>query len=194
VIQTTSTTVQTEAKAGRRAAYKARGMGGIHRRGLTCRFYYSVNGRQQRESSGSRKRSVAEQLLRTRLEEAGRGGFVSPTAARRVTVDAARGPQMWSRLVRRPEARQPHAQRGVREGGVGMVVAVDPAGGGERLPVRRGGAVDIAPLLVAQAGDDKPGRFDDGRRANRRADSGRAARAHEDSGGSDGPGPGFRRR
>jgi integrase len=70
----------------RRQGRKVRGTGGIWKRGQTWWIYYNLNGRQERESSGSASRAVAEQLLRTRLEEAGKGGFVSPSVARRVTV------------------------------------------------------------------------------------------------------------
>jgi integrase len=79
---TRTTTVQTKQRRGT----KARGTGGVFQRGKTWWLYYSINGRQHRESANSPRRAVAEQLLRTRLEEAGRGGFVSPTAARRVTM------------------------------------------------------------------------------------------------------------
>jgi integrase len=85
---TTTTTIeqQTSAQPRKRHSRRARGVGGLYQRGETWWIRYSVNGRQQRESSGSTNVRVAEGLLRTRLEEAGKGGFVSPTAARRVTV------------------------------------------------------------------------------------------------------------
>ncbi len=63
-----------------------RGMGRVYLRGNVWWVQYYFNGRKHRESTGSPSRPDAMRLLRSRLEEIGRGRLVGP-AIERTTFD-----------------------------------------------------------------------------------------------------------
>ena len=63
-----------------------RGMGSVYQRGHVWWVQYSFNGRKHRESTRSRNRRDAVRLLRSRLEEIGRGRLIGP-ALEKTTFD-----------------------------------------------------------------------------------------------------------
>ena len=63
-----------------------RGMGRVYVRGHVWWVQYYFNGRKHRESAGSPSRPDAMRLLRSRLEEIGRGRLVGP-AIEKTTFD-----------------------------------------------------------------------------------------------------------
>ncbi len=63
-----------------------RGMGQVYQRGNVWWVQYYFNGRKHRESTGSPSRADAVRLLRSRLEEIGRGRLVGP-AMEKTTFD-----------------------------------------------------------------------------------------------------------
>jgi hypothetical protein len=63
-----------------------RGMGRVYLQGNVWWVQYYFNGRKHRESTGSPSRPDAMRLLRSRLEEIGRGRLVGP-AIEKTTFD-----------------------------------------------------------------------------------------------------------
>jgi len=63
-----------------------RGMERVYQRGHVWWVQYSFNGRKHRESTRSRNRGDAVRLLRSRLEEVGRGRLIGP-ALEKTTFD-----------------------------------------------------------------------------------------------------------
>jgi len=70
---------------------QTRGLGGIYRRGHVWWVYYPVRGTQRAESTGSRRRAAAVDLLRKRNAELGRGVVVDPTAERQPVRQLRKG-------------------------------------------------------------------------------------------------------
>src|SRR5262245_27761391 len=68
---------------------KGRGLGRVYQRGGVWWVQFSFRGRKHRESSGSAKRADAVKLLKKRLGEMGRGGFVGPQVERTTFEDLA---------------------------------------------------------------------------------------------------------
>jgi len=66
-----------------------RGMGHVYRRGHVWWVQYSFNGRKHRESTRSRNRGDAVRLLRSRLEEIGRGRLIGPELEKTTFDDLA---------------------------------------------------------------------------------------------------------
>ena len=68
---------------------KARGLGRVYQRGGVWWVQFSLRGRKYRESSGSAQRADAVRLLKKRLGEIGKGGFVGPQVERTTFEDLA---------------------------------------------------------------------------------------------------------
>jgi integrase len=67
----------------------ADGTGSVYQRGKVWWLYYGHRGERYRESSGSRKKTVAQALLRQRMAEIAGGAFIGPQE-REVTIENLR--------------------------------------------------------------------------------------------------------
>src|SRR5215475_522544 len=66
-----------------------RGMGRVYQRGHVWWVQYYFNGRKHRESTRSQSRGDAVRLLRSRLEEVGRGRLIGPALEKTTFGDLA---------------------------------------------------------------------------------------------------------
>jgi integrase len=83
-LDATTTTLSHKAAPARKHVH---GLGNVYLRGRIWWIVYHDRGAKLRESSKSPTRRVAEDLLKKRLGELGRGAFVNPTAEVRITVN-----------------------------------------------------------------------------------------------------------